>query len=772
MKVLLAAHCGFCKGVTDSLRKAREAVQYGKPVYTLGQIVHNEGVCRSLLEEGIGTVDEAGAVRLADATLVVRAHGASRRLLGALHPSVRVVDATCPVVATVRKAVERGLAEGLDLLLAGDPRHDEVRAICEDYPMVQVLADEKAAEAYVPLGNALLVAQTTLADEKWQILADILDKKFKNCDKTLAKNNTICYTTRVRRAESVDLARRVDAMMILGSARSANTCALVELCRKHCNAVYWVESAQDIGKIKQKISTLGVATGASTPLELVTEVITRMSIEEKAVVGEEVEVTVDETAAEVSSAETEEKVEAQAPITTMAQALESMVELKPGAVLTCRVLQVREDGLIVDCGQKKDGFIAAENCGVDDYNPEQFHVDDVFKAKIIENKDKDKSLLSLSKKAVDQEQLAREARAEVEKELSTSKFEVQITKAVKGGLLGTRGEYTIFIPASHVDVKHVEQEELESYVGQTIVVKKLPPKKDEAEREGGSSKRIVASRKVVLLSERRQQAAERKKAREERLAKEEQEKKDIFEANKDRFEVNNIVPGTVKKFVTFGVFVNVYGFDCLCPSSEISWVRHADPATILEQGKEYEFLIIKVDPENYKVTLSYKQIQRQPYELAAEKYPVGTIIKGTVQSLVKFGAFISIEPGVDGLVHISNICDEKIEKPEEVLTVGQEVEAKVISFNDNRIALSIKAVNAPATTQEGGEKPARQPRAKRNFDRPQQERKPRKPEDNLISEEEKQNMEAYNAGSGATNNAFADMLAGFAGTDDTDDDNN
>jgi len=492
-----------------------------------------------------------------------------------------------------------------------------------------------------------------------------------------------------------------------------------------------------------------------------------MSNEEKAVVGEEVEVTVDEAAAEVNSATQEEIVETPT-ITTMAQALESMVDIKPGAVLKCKVIAVREDGLIVDCGQKKDGFVSAENCGMDEYDQAQYNVGDTFKAKIIENKEKDKSLLTLSKKAVDQESLAREARAEAEKELSTGKFEVAVTKAVKGGLLGTKGDYTIFIPASHVDVKHVEQEELESYVGKTIVVKKLPPKKEEGERES-SGKRIVASRKVVLLAERRQQAAERKKAREERIAKEEQEKKDIFDANKDRFEVNNIVPGVVKKFVTFGVFVNVYGFDCLCPSSEISWVRHADPATILEQGKEYEFLIIKVDAENYKVTLSYKQIQRQPYEVAAEKYPVGTIIKGTVQSLVKFGAFISIEPGVDGLVHISNISNEKIESPEDVLTVGQEVEAKVINFSDNRIALSIKDLSEPVQPQEGGEKPARAPR-KRNFERPQQERKPRKPEDNLMSEEEKQNMESYNAGASATNNAFADMLAGFA-ADDADDDN-
>ena len=767
MKIVIAPHAGFCKGVTDSIAKARQAIALGLPVFTLGQLVHNERACEMLRYEGVGMVDEEGALALRDAVLVIRAHGASRALLKRLHPTVTVVDATCSVVANVRKEVEASIEEGLDVLLLGDPNHDEVRAIIEDYPQVKVISDEKDAEMHVPQNNAVSVAQTTLSLEKWDKIINILNRNYKKCVKSLAIKKTICYTTIVRREESIHLATQCDAMIVIGSARSANTRALVELCRGYSNEVTLVESVRDIGKIKTNISTLGVTTGASTPSELVTEVITSMSNEEKAVVGEEVEVTVDEAAAEVNSATQEEIVETPT-ITTMAQALESMVDIKPGAVLKCKVIAVREDGLIVDCGQKKDGFVSAENCGMDEYDQAQYNVGDTFKAKIIENKEKDKSLLTLSKKAVDQESLAREARAEAEKELSTGKFEVAVTKAVKGGLLGTKGDYTIFIPASHVDVKHVEQEELESYVGKTIVVKKLPPKKEEGERES-SGKRIVASRKVVLLAERRQQAAERKKAREERIAKEEQEKKDIFDANKDRFEVNNIVPGVVKKFVTFGVFVNVYGFDCLCPSSEISWVRHADPATILEQGKEYEFLIIKVDAENYKVTLSYKQIQRQPYEVAAEKYPVGTIIKGTVQSLVKFGAFISIEPGVDGLVHISNISNEKIESPEDVLTVGQEVEAKVINFSDNRIALSIKDLSEPVQPQEGGEKPARAPR-KRNFERPQQERKPRKPEDNLMSEEEKQNMESYNAGASATNNAFADMLAGFA-ADDADDDN-
>ena len=765
MKILLSPALGYCRGVLRSIAMATEALLQGLPVYTLGPLVHNAYTVRALAQQGIRAVDVNEAIALRDAVLVVRAHGVGQSTLAAMHPSVRIVDATCPSVAVLHRYARQAVRDGLGLIVIGDPDHPEVQGVVADGPADTVcICTEQQAHAYTPTRDAISVVQTTFDPDRYAYIVNIINNVQKMYGKTLANKNTICYTTKEREQHSIHLAAQSDAVMVVGDATSANTCTLVELCQRYCPRVYRVEGVQDIGKIKnQKISVLGVTTGASTPRELVTEVITRMSNEERANIGEEVEVAVDE-AAEVSSA-TEEEV-TPAPITSMEQAVANMVEVRPGVVVTCRVLEVRAEGLVVDCGQKKDGFIAAENCGLDEYNPDNFQKGQTFKAKFIENKSGDKSMLTLSKRAVDSEQLARDEREAAEREIAGKTFTVVVTKVVKGGLLATKGDYTIFIPASHVDVKHLEEEELQAYVGQTIVVKRLPPKKDEPERET-RSKRIVASRKLVLIAERRAAAAERKKAHEERIAREEQEKKDIFEANKDRFEVNNIVPGTVKKFVSFGVFVNVYGFDCLCPTSEISWVRTADPTTVLEQGKEYEFLIIKVDPENLKVTLSYKQIQRQPYEVAAEKYPVGSIVHGVVQSIVKFGVFVSIEPGVDGLVHISNISREKVENPEDVLQVGQEVDAKVISFTENRIALSIKDVTdpEPRTSEGGAERPARQP-SRRKFDRPQQERKPRKPEDNLMSEEEKQNMETYTGGEAATNNAFADMLAGFQGASD------
>lgn len=754
MQIKLAETIGYCQGVKRSIAMARQALQSGLPVYTLGPLIHNEYTTEKLAEQGIGVVDEGEALRLKNGILVIRAHGTSQSFLHNLCPDIQVIDATCPSVAVLHRLALDAKASGRRLVIAGHAEHDEIQGVLGDAGADTVVVATAEEAATVPADkDIVLIAQTTFDEQEFERIEQALQKSQKNSNKLLASNKTICYTTIERRKQSVRLAKQCDAMVVIGSRNSANTCALVELCRRHCDAVHLCESAQDTGKIKkQKISTLGVTTGASTPTALVTEVV--MSIEEEALKGEEVN-TVD-TAAEVSSATTEAKKEVKKPITSMEDVLEAMVEIKPGAKLECHVLDIRDDGLVVDCGQKKEGFIAAENCGLDAYNTADYNVGDTFYAKIIENKSNDKSMLTLSKKAVDEVKAAKQAREEAEKEMLSGKFDVTIGKKVNRGLLATKGDFTIFIPASHIELDPVADEDLDKYVGQTITVKKLPPKKDEPPREG--SKRIVASRRLVLLAERRAAAIERKKAREERIAKEEEEKKNIFEANKDRFEPNNIVPGVVKKFVSFGVFVNVYGFDCLCPTSEISWVRNVDATTVLEQGKEYEFLIIKVDAENYKVTLSYKQIQRQPYELAAEKYPVGTIVKGTVQSLVKFGAFVSIEPGIDGLVHISNISTEKIESPADVLKEGDEIEAKVISFKDNRIALSIKDVNAPAADKDHA------PRANRNkkFDRPATtERRPKKAEEPLMSEEEKENIATYDGGETTMNNAFADILKGL-----------
>ena len=322
-----------------------------------------------------------------------------------------------------------------------------------------------------------------------------------------------------------------------------------------------------------------------------------------------------------------------------------------------------------------------------EYNPADYPIGMEFTAVVVPNTTANKDYIALDKRKYDEIE-------EMDKALLDNVFELKIDKAVeKGGLLGKKGSYTVFIPASHIELHRVEDADLASYVGKKLLVKKLPDKKGEEGQEG-KRHRIVASHKEVLIAEKKAAREKAEKEWEEKKAREEEEKKAIFEANRDRFEVDNIVPGVVKRFADFGAFVNVYGFDCLAPKAELSWIKGKAPADVLEIGKEYEFVIIKVDPENYKVSLSYRKLQKKPYEIAQEKYPIGTIVTGKVMNIANFGAFVNILPGIDGMLHISQISEHRLEKVTDALQVGDEIKVRLDAIDDKgRLSLSMKGVD-------------------------------------------------------------------------------
>lgn len=463
------------------------------------------------------------------------------------------------------------------------------------------------------------------------------------------------------------------------------------------------------------------------------------------------------------SVETNDEVAEPKTVSFMEQAVAAMVEIKVGRRLQCTVTEVRAEGVIVSCGQKKDGYISSEDYGADFADVK---VGDKFNAELIENKSGNKEYLALSKKIVDDKLAVRKAKEEAEREISAGDFDVVISEVCNGGLRAKKGDYTIFIPKSHVELSKkgaepISDEKLQEYVGKTVTVRKVEDKdKDKASK---NSKSVVCSIRNVIRDVRKKEKQERERLREERKAREAQEKIDIFVANADRLQPNLIVPGKVRKIVSFGVFVDVYGFRALCPVSEISWIRDTDPSTVFEVNKEYEFLITKVDSEKYQVTLSYKILQKKPYELAMEKYPIGSIVHGTIQSIVNFGAFVSLEPGVDGLVHKTNVSYDKVEDLNTVLTVGQEIEAKVISFKDDKIGLSIKDLQPNPYAKAEKTEHAPKQRAEKNT----QERKAKRNDDSYESQEEKDNFAAFGGTTTASNYAFSGILDGlFSNSDD------
>ena len=673
MKVVLAKNAGFCKGVKNAVDTAiKLAEEHGK-IFTLGELVHNELVTEYLRKKGAICISlsEAKNLKAGDVALI-RAHGVPKQFEQELRDrGVVLFDATCPVVKRNQRLAEERANAGDCVIIVGDKNHDEVQGVLsyagED---AVVVSDEET----LPIGDksASILFQTTILPEKFEKIEKNTKNFEKNHNKSVGIFNTICYTTKVKQDEARAMAQKTDAVLVLGSHTSANTRRLFEVAKEVNPDTYFatcvneVLSMQNIFKDFQSVS---IVAGASTPPWLIQEVRKLMSETQK----NAVETAENEVKNEATLQEQEKEP------TTMADLMKSAnsvgyTNYKVGKRIKGKVISAGENGIFVAIGGKKDGFIDKSEASLDgNYNPADYKEGDEVQATILAV---NKEYVSLSKKEVD---AVRQEEAEAEKALSQGEFSLTMTEVVKGGLRGRLGQYTIFVPASQIRMGYVSN--LEDYKGKTLRLTLMPPKEKEntvAEGEENveatedkpqkKSRYLFASKRIILEREKK-------------------EKEDLFWNN---IHVHDIVTGKVKRFTQFGAFVNVRGFDCLAHISELSWNKITDPSTVLTIGESYDFVVLKMDRETGKISLGYKQLQKKPYEVAAEKFPVGTVIKGKVERIFPYGAFVSIDDGVDGLVHVSQISHNWIKDANEALTVGQEVEAKIIGFDDNRITLSIK----------------------------------------------------------------------------------
>lgn len=673
MKVVLAKNAGFCKGVKNAVDTAiKLAEEHGK-IFTLGELVHNELVTEYLRKKGAICISlsEAKNLKAGDVALI-RAHGVPKQFEQELRDrGVVLFDATCPVVKRNQRLAEERANAGDCVIIVGDKNHDEVQGVLsyagED---AVVVSDEDT----LPIGDksASILFQTTILPEKFEKIEKNTKNFEKNHDKSVGIFNTICYTTKVKQDEARAMAQKNDAVLVLGSHTSANTRRLFEVAKEVNPDTYFatcvneVLSMQNIFKDFQSVS---IVAGASTPPWLIQEVTKLMSETQK----NAVETAENEVKNEATLQEQEKEP------TTMADLMKSAnsvgyTNYKVGKRIKGKVISAGENGIFVAIGGKKDGFIDKSEASLDgNYNPADYKEGDEVQATILAV---NKEYVSLSKKEVD---AVRQEEAEAEKALAQGEFSLTMTEVVKGGLRGRLGQYTIFVPASQIRMGYVSN--LEDYKGKTLRLTLMPPKEKEntvAEGEENAeatedkpqkkSRYLFASQRIILEREKK-------------------EKEDLFWNN---IHVHDIVTGKVKRFTQFGAFVNVRGFDCLAHISELSWNKITDPSTVLTIGESYDFVVLKMDRETGKISLGYKQLQKKPYEVAAEKFPVGTVIKGKVERIFPYGAFVSIDDGVDGLVHVSQISHNWIKDANEALTVGQEVEAKIIGFDDNRITLSIK----------------------------------------------------------------------------------
>ncbi len=681
MLLKVASSAGFCFGVRNAVNKAMSLI--GNNVYTLGELIHNEYVIDKLKARGIicaGSIDEIPD----GATVIIRSHGEGASAYNKLTEKGCVIeDATCPFVEKIHSIVKDYYENNYQIVIIGDREHPEVKGIngwCGNEAII--VGNIEEAEA-LNGDKYCVVVQTTFDYANYIQISQII----KNRVKIVALNETICYTTKVRQEEALRLAGECSVMLIIGSATSANTRKLFDISKSLCPRTYLISEKTELSSIKfNNNDIVGITAGASTPKELMTEVINIME-ELKNMAGvqdPQGETKPDAAAAatEVTSDITAEKKSVKEEI-SMDQVMKSMTQapLREGKKVKGKIIIVADNGLYVNIKMGKDALISADEVSEGGYKPEEFKVGDEVSAVVISGNSKD--FINLSKKQYDK---IREEEKETERILMGSEFTLACNEVVNKGLVGHMGSYTVFVPSSQLKIGYVT--DLEQYKGKPLRLRAIPEKEkvEDDKKRRTNNKRIVASQRIIL--------------EEEKSAKEEHFWSQMIPGN--------IVEGKVKRYAPFGVFVEVMGFDCLVHISDVSWNKIDDASKVLKENETYEFEILKVDREKGRVSLSYKSLQKTPYEIAAAKYPVGSIVKGRVDRLATFGAFIQIEEGVDGLVHVSQISHEWIKDASQALKVGQEVEAKIIKFEDNKITLSIKEL-LPEPIQEAPAEEVDQP---------------------------------------------------------------
>ena len=646
MSVILAKSAGFCYGVERAVKLAEQTAREKGSCVMLGSIIHNAHVVRELEALGARQVDDISQVRPGE-TVIIRSHGETRQVYQQLEAlGAEVVDATCPNVRRIQRLVAGAGEEGRTPLIIGEQHHPEVLGAAS-WSENSVIVDGPAAlEAWLAEDPArrtmplMAVAQTTYIRTLWEDCVKILKKQCTN----VKISDTICDATHKRQSEAAEIAAMSDVMVVVGDRKSANTKHLTEICSARCPVVYQVERVNELkGDFLNGCSVAGLTAGASTPAGIIKEVYARMSDEIKNV-----------EATEESFEEMLEK---------------SFKTLNTGEKVTGIVTAVGPTEVQVDLGCKQAGYISINELSADpNVKPEDVvKVGDEIETYIIRVNDVE-GYAMLSKKRLDAVKVWEDI--EKAREEKTT-LEGKVTEENKGGIVVNVKGVRVFVPASQSG--QPRGAELSAMIGQTVSLRIT-----EVNR---ARRRVVGSIKAVTYEARQAAQAE------------------IWE----NIEVGKHYTGTVKSMTSYGVFVDIGGVDGMVHISELSWSRIKNPAEVVSVGDTLDVYVISFDPEKRKISLGVKDRSCNPWDKFMETYHVGDVASVRIVKLMTFGAFAEVVPGVDGLIHISQIADRRIEKPGDVLAEGDIVDAKITAIDEEKqkISLSIRALLAPSAEDEG-----------------------------------------------------------------------
>ena len=687
-KLFVAKSAGFCFGVSRSVKLAEQMLSEEDSCCSFGELIHNADVVQRLEQRGLRVVSDPAEVHGDDA-VIVRSHGITKAVFDSLCATgAKVIDATCPKVKRIHQLVAEASEEGRRPIIVGAADHPEVQAICGwcTDPVVVADAEELAKKLHSgvidPASPVTMVIQTTQTQEKLSDCKNLLKKECTN-----AKiYDTICGATSTRQAEAEQLARSCEAMVVIGGKHSANSRHLYEICCSHCAHVQFIENAAQLDlSALDHAKTVGLTAGASVPAWIIKEVKETMTDE---ILSEEtvetpieapVEAPVEEAAVEAAPAVEEAPVEEAVPVVEEAapaadaeETFDALLEasLKPvhnGDKVTGTVVAISGTEISVDIGAKYSGFIPTSEFTDDGVKVEDvIHVGDEIEAQVVRVNDVEGTAM-LSKKRLD---AVKHWQVIEEAQESGEVVEGVVTEENKGGVVVNVKGIRVFVPASQSGLP--KDKPMTELVKQNVRLKIT-----EVNR---GRKRVVGSIRAVLQKERRERA----------------------EKVWNEIEVGKQYHGVVKSLTSYGAFIDIGGIDGMAHVSELSWSRIKSPAEVLNVGDEVDVYVISFDAEKRRISLGYKDPNGNPWTKFTSTYQVGDVAKVTVVKLMPFGAFAEVLPGVDGLIHISQIANRRIGKPEDVLTVGDVVDAKITAVDEekHKISLSIRALSQPEPAPE------------------------------------------------------------------------
>lgn len=644
MKVMLAKSAGFCFGVRRAVQLAEKIAAGDAPYVMLGPVIHNDHVIEHLAEQGVGCVERVDQVP-PGCGVIIRSHGEGKAVYDKLQEmGCPVADATCVKVAKIHQIVQDASRRGRQVIIIGDPVHPEVTAIAGWCTGAKIFRNATELGEFLKEYEENPQKPITLVSQTTstdRIWSPCREKVKKECTNAEIFD-TICSATMRRQQEAESLAAKVDRMIVVGGRHSSNTGKLFDICSRHCPTV-WVETAAELrAEDFAGVDTLGITAGASTPARIIKEVQKTMS-----------EILKEE---EMSFEE---------------MLNQSFKSTYTGEKVKGIVTGIAPNEITVDIGTKHTGYVPLSELT----NDPSLSTEDIVKKGdeielVVLRVNDVEGTVMLSKKRLD-------AQAGFEKVMAAAGtgevLSGTVTDVVKGGILAVTEGVKVFIPASLSGVS--KNEPLEQLLKQKVdfVIREVNEKRH---RAVGSIKDVLKEQKKVL---------------------------------EDKFwsevEVGKRYQGVVKSITSYGAFVDLGGVDGMVHISELSWLRIKHPSDVVKVGDVLDVYVKDIDVENKKISLGYKKTEDNPWEVLKRDYEVGSVVTAKVVSMTAFGAFAQIIPGVDGLIHISQISNERINKPQDVLTIGQEVQVQItdIDFEKKRVSLSMKALLEDNAQEEAAE---------------------------------------------------------------------